>query len=107
MVDVIAWARTISRPGAGSASLACLAAWASASVVARTCFARSSWRADLLAFLRDATQPGHAPSTSARRDGGMMGVMGGGAVPNLKKLDPDGRVQKITHPRHLPSDDGG
>ncbi len=45
-------------------------------------------RADLLAFLKDVTQPGHAPSTTAQRDGGMMGMMGGGAVPNLKKLDP-------------------
>ena len=48
---------------------------------------------DLLAFLKDATQPGHAPSMTARRGnqmGGMMGMMGGGPVPNLKKLDPDG-----------------
>src|SRR2546430_8183487 len=53
-------------------------------------------RADLLAFLKDATQPGHAPATTAQR-GGMMGMMGGGAVPNLKQLDPDELVQKITH----------
>jgi hypothetical protein len=87
----------ISRPGAGSASSARLAAWASASVVARTCFARPSWRADLFAFLTDATPPRSSSLDGARRDGGMMGVMGGGAVPNLKKLDPDGRVQQIPH----------
>src|SRR5262249_11038709 len=29
--------------------------------------------------------------------GGMMGMTGGGAVPNLKKLDPDERVQTISH----------
>src|SRR5262250_2991363 len=50
-------------------------------------------RADLLAFLKEATQPGHAPK--AAQDGGQMGgmMMGGGAVPNLKKLDPEDRVQ--------------
>jgi len=59
-------------------------------------------RADLLAFLKDATQPGHAPSTTAQQEGqmgGMTGMMGTGAVSNLKKLDPDERVQKITHCR--------
>ena len=46
-------------------------------------------RRDLLAFLKDATQPGHAPATaqSGNQMGGM--TMGGGAVPNLKKLDPE------------------
>ena len=56
-------------------------------------------RADLLAFLKDATQAGRAPPSTAQRDnqmGGMMG-MGGGSVPNLKKLDPEDRVQAITH----------
>jgi len=54
-------------------------------------------RADLLAFLKDATRPGHAPKTAqgGSQMGGMM--MGGGAVPNLKKLDPEGRVQSINH----------
>jgi cytochrome c len=60
-------------------------------------------RADLLAFLKDATQPGRAPATTAQRGGGqmggMMGMMGGGAVQNLKKLDPDERVQAIKHCR--------
>jgi cytochrome c len=56
-------------------------------------------RADLLAFLKEATQPGHASSTTAQRDNQMGGMMGGGAVPNLKKLEPDERVQTITHCR--------
>ena len=54
-------------------------------------------RADLLAFLKDATKAGHAPKTAQGGDqmGGMM--MGGGAVPNLKSLDPGDRVQAIDH----------
>jgi cytochrome c len=54
-------------------------------------------RADLLAFLKDATRPGHAPKTAqgGSQMGGMM--MGGGAVPNLKKLAPEDRVQSINH----------
>ncbi len=54
-------------------------------------------RADLLAFLKDATRPGHAPKTAqgGNQMGGMM--MGGGGVPNLKKLDPEDRVQSINH----------
>jgi len=57
-------------------------------------------RADLLAFLKDATQPGHAPPSLAQRGGmgGMMGMMGG-SVTNLKTAGPDKRVQKITHCR--------
>src|SRR5262245_66516495 len=51
-------------------------------------------RADLLAFLKDATRPGHASKTAGGNQmGGMM--MGGGGVPNLKKLDPEDRVQSI------------
>ena len=60
----------------------------------------SRQRADLLAYLKDATQPGRMPPSTAQRDnqmGGMMGMMGGGAVPNLKKLDPEDRVQSIDH----------
>lgn len=45
-------------------------------------------RADLLAFLKEATQPGHAPSQA--------GQMGGGAS-NLKDLAPEQRVQTVTH----------
>jgi cytochrome c len=56
-------------------------------------------RADVLTFLKQATQPGHSPSTGAQgQTGGMMGgMMGGGTVPNLKKLDPADRVQGINH----------
>ena len=61
-------------------------------------------RVDLLAFLKQATQPGHAPSQSAQQrgqqggPGGMMGMMGGaGSVPNLRKLDPEDRVQTIRY----------
>ena len=52
-------------------------------------------RADLLAFLKDATRPGHTPKAAQGENqmGGMM--MGGGRVPNLKKLDPEDRVQSI------------
>jgi cytochrome c len=53
-------------------------------------------RADLLAFLKDATQPGRAPKT-AQGDNQMGGMMMGGAVPNLKTLDPQERVQSINH----------
>jgi cytochrome c len=56
-------------------------------------------RTDLLAFLKDVTRPGHAPSAAqgGNQMGGMMGMMGGGAAPNLKKLDPEDRVQSINH----------
>jgi cytochrome c len=57
-------------------------------------------RRDLIAYLKDATQPGHARSQSAQQGGpmgGMMGGMTGGSVPNLKKLDLEDRVQKITY----------
>jgi cytochrome c len=54
-------------------------------------------RADLLAFLKEVSQPGHAPKTAqgGNQMGGMM--MGGGGAPNLKKLDPEDRVQSINH----------
>jgi cytochrome c len=51
-------------------------------------------RAELIEFLKDATQPGRAPQTT-QAPGGMMGMMGGGKVPNLKKLDAEDRVQAI------------
>jgi cytochrome c len=54
-------------------------------------------RADLLAFLKDATRPGHAPRIA--QGGNQMGgmIMGGGRVPNLRKLDPPERVRSIAH----------
>jgi len=57
-------------------------------------------RAYLLAFLKEATQPG---ASTAQQDGqmggmgGMGGMMGGGRVPNLKNPDPAERVQEITY----------
>jgi cytochrome c len=53
-------------------------------------------RADLLAFLKDATRPGRTPPAAAQ-GGGMMGMMGGGQVDNLKTLDPEDKVQSINH----------
>ena len=57
-------------------------------------------RADLLAFLRQATRPGQKPPQTAQQQGGggMMGMMGGaGSVPDLKKLDSEDRVQSIQY----------
>ncbi len=50
-------------------------------------------RADLLAFLKGATQPGRTPSAQSAQQGGQMG----GGDPNLKALDPEGRVQTISY----------
>jgi len=64
-------------------------------------------RADLLAFLKEATKPG-APQQTAQQGGmkgmggmmgGMGGMMGGGGDPNLKKLEPGQQVKAITHCR--------
>jgi cytochrome c len=52
-------------------------------------------RADLLAFLKQTTQPGHASSQPAQQGGQTMG----GGVPNLRKLDPEDRVQTIGYCR--------
>jgi len=54
-------------------------------------------RADLLAFLKEATQPDRAPKTA--QGGGQMGgmMMGGGQVPHLRQLDPEDRVRAINH----------
>src|SRR5712671_6836857 len=61
-------------------------------------------RADLLAFLKEATQPGGAPQRNAQAPmggmGGMMGGMGGmmgGSDPNLKSLEPARQVKAITY----------
>ena len=54
-------------------------------------------RADLLAFLKDATRPGRAPK-SAQGDNQMGGMMmGSGAVPDLRTLHPQKRVRSINH----------
>ena len=54
-------------------------------------------RSDLLAFLREATQKGGSQTAQNGGMGGMGGMMGGGQVPNLKKLEPADRVQAITY----------
>ena len=55
-------------------------------------------RADLLAFLKEATQKGGSQVVhQGGQMGGMGGMMGGGQVPNLKKLEPADRVQAITY----------
>jgi cytochrome c len=57
-------------------------------------------RADLLAFLKQATQPGASVAQQGGPMGGMGGMggmMGGGQVPNLKHPDPENRVQAITY----------
>jgi hypothetical protein len=61
-------------------------------------------RADLLAFLKQATQPGASVAHQGGSmggmggsGGGMGGMMGGGRVPNLKHLDPEDRVQAISY----------
>jgi cytochrome c len=56
-------------------------------------------RADLLAFLKEATKAGGSQQQTAQSNGmgNMGGMMGGGQVPNLKKLDPEERVQTITY----------
>jgi cytochrome c len=58
-------------------------------------------RADLIAFLKQATEGG---GSQIGQDGGqmrgMMGGMsgmGGGQAPNLKRLDAQNRVQSVTH----------
>jgi cytochrome c len=58
-------------------------------------------RADLLAFLKQATQSGalvaQQGGSMGGMGGGMDGMMGGGQVPNLKHLDPENRVQAISY----------
>jgi cytochrome c len=55
-------------------------------------------RADLLAFLKEATKPGAAPQQTSQQ-GGMGGMMGGPHDPNLKKLDPKIQVKSIRYCR--------
>jgi cytochrome c len=55
-------------------------------------------RADLLAFLKEATKKGGSQMAQQSGPmGGMSGMMGGGKVPNLKKLFSDQQVQAITY----------
>jgi cytochrome c len=55
-------------------------------------------RADLLAFLKEATKPGAAPERTAQAQmKGMGGMMGGGRDPNLKNLEPAKQVKAITY----------
>jgi cytochrome c len=61
-------------------------------------------RADLLAFLKEATKPGAVPQQTAQRGGmngmgGMGGMMGRGPDTNLKKLEPGIQVKAITYCR--------
>jgi cytochrome c len=58
-------------------------------------------RTDLLAFLKQATQPGRAPSSRSAQQNGQMGGMmiGAGGDPNLRNLDPENRVQAISYCR--------
>ena len=56
-------------------------------------------RADLIAFLKEATRPGAAPQVAEGGGmGGMMGgMMGGGRDLNLKELQPSRRVAAVTY----------
>src|SRR5216684_4773903 len=55
-------------------------------------------RADLLAFLKDATKPGAPPQMAQQGGmGGMGGMMGGRPDLNLKKLEPGIQVKAITY----------
>jgi cytochrome c len=58
----------------------------------------ASVRADLLAYLKDATKPGAAPQQNAQ-SGQMGGMMGGGQDLNLKTLDPRVQVKTISYCR--------
>jgi cytochrome c len=53
-------------------------------------------RADLVAFLKEATKPG---ASVAQQNGPMsgMGMMGGSQLPSLKTLEPAKRVRAITY----------
>jgi cytochrome c len=53
-------------------------------------------RADLLAFLKEATQPGGSQLAQGRGNG-MGGMMGADQTLNLRKLEPSDRVKSISH----------
>jgi cytochrome c len=66
----------------------------------------SGVRADLLAFLKDASKPGATPERTAQArmkgmEGMMGGMMGGGRDPNLKSLEPAKQVKAITYCRDI------
>lgn len=54
-------------------------------------------RVDLLAFLKGATKPGASIPQASQE--GMSGMMGGGAAPNLKKLNDEDRVKSVSYCR--------
>ena len=55
-------------------------------------------RADLLAFLKEATRPGAPPQMAQQGGmGGMGGMMGGRPDQNLRKLEPAIQVKAITY----------
>jgi cytochrome c len=55
-------------------------------------------RADLLAFLKEATKPGAVPQRNAEAQmGGMGGMMGGGHDPSLRSLEPARQVKAISY----------
>ncbi|MBN9043089.1 MAG: cytochrome C [Rhizobiales bacterium 62-47] len=57
-------------------------------------------RADLLAFLKEATKPGAAPKQSTQMPmKGMGGMVSGGRDPNLKKIEPARQVKALTYCR--------
>jgi cytochrome c len=57
-------------------------------------------RADLLAFLKEATRPGAPPQMAQQGGmGGMGGMMGGAPDQNLRKLEPAIQVKAITYCR--------
>jgi cytochrome c len=54
-------------------------------------------RADLLAFLKEATQPGASIARQGGPIGGMVAMMGGRQVRDLKGLGPESQVKEVTY----------
>jgi cytochrome c len=57
----------------------------------------SRQRSDLIAFLKEATQPGTSTAQRGGPTGGMGGMMGGGQAPDLKHAEPALRVRAISY----------